>query len=199
MATLQNTTIPDAGTIGSVSDPDAISISSAGVVATSAELDVSSGTFTTSAAQKTAIAAAAFATGTKMIFNQTSAPTGWTKDTSSNDNSALRVVTGSVSTGGSVDFTTAFASQSIASHNVSVSGHTLSGSEMPSHTHSYNGRGTCPIAPHLGNAFVSGCTSGTTGSCGGGGSHSHSTGGSQSHSDIDLAVKYVDIIIATKD
>jgi hypothetical protein len=45
------------------------------------------------------------------LFAQTSAPTGWTKNASTGDNSALRVVTGSASTGGSVDFTTAFASQ----------------------------------------------------------------------------------------
>ena len=155
MATLQNTTIPDAGTIGSVSDPDAISISSGGVVATSAGLDVSSGTFTTSSAQKTAIAASAFATGTKMGFNQTAAPTGWTKVTGSGDNHALRVVTGTVGTGGSVNFTTAFASQAIAAHTlstdactlgahtISVSSHTLSGSEMPSHSHSQSHRHTC--------------------------------------------------------
>ena len=58
-------------------------------------LDVSAGTFTTSTAQKQAISSTAFASGTKMLFNQTSAPTGWTKVTSSND-VALRVVSGTV-------------------------------------------------------------------------------------------------------
>ena len=52
-----------------------------------------------------------FDTGTRMIFAQTTAPTGWTKDTSNYNNHALRVVTGSASTGGTVDFTTAFDSQ----------------------------------------------------------------------------------------
>jgi hypothetical protein len=53
--------------------------------------------------------------GTVMIFKQTAAPTGWTKDTTAalND-SALRIVTGTVSTGGTVAFSTAFASQSVA-------------------------------------------------------------------------------------
>jgi hypothetical protein len=46
-----------------------------------------------------------------MLFAQTSAPTGWTKNASTGDNSALRVTTGTASTGGSVGFTTAFASQ----------------------------------------------------------------------------------------
>jgi hypothetical protein len=54
-----------------------------------------------------------FDTGTRMIFAQTTAPTGWTKDTSNYNNHALRVVTGSASTGGTVDFSTAFASQSV--------------------------------------------------------------------------------------
>jgi hypothetical protein len=49
--------------------------------------------------------------GTVMLFAQTSAPTGFTKNTTTGDNSALRVVTGTASTGGSVAFTTAFASQ----------------------------------------------------------------------------------------
>lgn len=52
-----------------------------------------------------------FPTGTRMLFGQTTAPTGWTKDTTNFNNHALRVVTGTASTGGTVDFTTAFASQ----------------------------------------------------------------------------------------
>jgi hypothetical protein len=50
-----------------------------------------------------------FPSGTRMTFNQTSAPTGWTKSTST-DNAGFRLVSGSVSSGGSVDFTTAFSS-----------------------------------------------------------------------------------------
>ena len=51
--------------------------------------------------------------GTKMLFVQTAAPTGWTKDTTHNDK-ALRVVSGTASSGGTVDFTTAFASKTPA-------------------------------------------------------------------------------------
>jgi len=61
----------------------------------------------------TSAAAAAFDSGTVMLFAQTSAPTGWTKITASGNNHALRVVTGTASSGGSVDFTTAFASKSV--------------------------------------------------------------------------------------
>ena len=46
-----------------------------------------------------------FPSGTSMLFQQTSAPTGWTKQTTHNDK-ALRIVTGSVGTGGSVAFST---------------------------------------------------------------------------------------------
>lgn len=54
-----------------------------------------------------------FPAGTVMLFAQTNAPTGWTKDTTNFNNSGLRVVTGTASTGGTVDFTTAFASQAV--------------------------------------------------------------------------------------
>ena len=52
-----------------------------------------------------------FPAGTKMLFQQTSAPTGWTKDTTAAiNNGSLRTVTGSVSTGGATSFTTVFGS-----------------------------------------------------------------------------------------
>ena len=47
--------------------------------------------------------------GTKMLFNQTASPLGWTKDTGSTD-VALRLTSGTVGTGGSVAFETALAS-----------------------------------------------------------------------------------------
>lgn len=56
----------------------------------------------------------AFSAGTVMLFRQTAAPTGWTKDTTNYNNYALRVVTGTASSGGTVAFTTAFASQTPA-------------------------------------------------------------------------------------
>ena len=54
-----------------------------------------------------------FASGTTMLFVQTASPTGWTKSTT-HDNKALRVVSGTAGSGGSVAFTTAFASQTPA-------------------------------------------------------------------------------------
>lgn len=134
-------------------------------------------------------AGATFPSGTIMLFAQTSAPTGWTKNTTTNNNSALRVVTGSASTGGTVDFTTAFASQSVAGTN---SGFTLTNSEIPSHVHTNNFGGGVPVGS--GASVTVGGTLLNTGSTGGGGSHTHTFTGTA----INLAVKYVDVIQASK-
>lgn len=147
-------------------------------------------------------------TGTVMIFGQTSAPTGFTKLVDQ-DNAALRVVSGSVVNGGSVNFTTAFASQtpagsvSIDTSGLSAGATTLSTSQIPSHTH--------PMLQATGGeggsfTLLSGQNSSggvNTGSTGGGGSHTHTVSGSATGSftgtAINLAVKYVDVIRATKD
>jgi hypothetical protein len=75
----------------------------------------------------------ALPSGTKMLFQQTSAPTGWTKDTT-HDNKALRVVSGTAGSGGSVNFTTAFGSQN-------VGGTALTSAQIPGHTHTFSGSG----------------------------------------------------------
>jgi hypothetical protein len=154
-----------------------------------------------------------------MLFVQTSAPTGWTKSTA-HDNKALRVVSGAASSGGSVAFTTAFASQGVSG---TVGSYTLTTADIPSHTHTAtvtdtghtHGSGN-PAAGFLstngggsnfsgagGGVFINITTtaSNTTGisvsnsSTGGGGGHTHSFTGTA----INLAVQYVDVIIATKD
>jgi microcystin-dependent protein len=84
-----------------------------------------------------------FPSGTSMLFQQTTAPTGWTKQTT-HDNKALRLVSGSVSSGGSNTFSASFNSDvavSGTSNNstVTISGstgsHTLTESEIPAHNH----------------------------------------------------------------
>jgi hypothetical protein len=144
-----------------------------------------------------------FPSGTVMLFVQTAAPTGWTKSTA-NDNKALRVVSGSASTGGSVAFTTAFASQAV-SGTVGTSGATtLTIDQIPSHTHSYTTRTTAgepSTNSNISRAFTNATPqtySVDIGSTGGGNSHTHS-GGSFTGTAINLAVQYVDVIIATKD
>ena len=90
----------------------------------------------------TTAASSGVPSGTKMLFQQTAAPTGWTKDTTHN-NKALRVVSGTASTGGSVAFTTAFATSRTVSG--SVANHTLTESQIPSHDH---GNGDLTAASH---------------------------------------------------
>ena len=165
----------------------------------------------------TSAAAAAFDAGTAMMFAQTAAPTGWTKSTAHNDKS-LRVVSGTASSGGSVAFSTAFASKTptgsvtITSVSGSAGATTLTTPQIPSHQHQ--------LAPNLGHPFYYGPALNVqtqsisfspsasrnvfVGPEGGGGSHNHpfsfsSGSGTFSGDAINLAVQYVDVIIATKD
>ena len=138
------------------------------------------------------------APGTKMMFVQTAAPTGWTKDTT-HDNQALRVVSGTASTGGSVAFTTAFASKSVAG---TVGNTTLTTAQIPSHTHNtptlFRGAEGAPAgATYFTPArnSLDPTVVWTTTSAGSSDSHNHSFTGTA----IDMAVQYVDVIIATKD
>lgn len=141
----------------------------------------------------------AFPSGTVMLFAQTAAPTGWTKDTTNYNNSALRIVTGSVSTGGTVDFSTVFVSNravTISSLTGSAGATTLTTPQIPSHTH--------PAAATNHPVYSAGnptpgfaAVGGSTGAAGGGGSHTHPLTVSSGSGTVDLAVKYVDIIRAT--
>jgi hypothetical protein len=152
-----------------------------------------------------------FPTGTVMMFVQTAAPTGWTKSTA-HDNKALRVVSGTASSGGSVAFTTAFASQtpagsvSITTVSGSAGATTLSTPQIPSHQHAIsfagspgNGLTGSNVRVNPGPTFV-----GNTNPAGGDGSHTHpfsftSGSGTFTGNAINLDVKYYDFIIASKD
>ena len=76
--------------------------------------------------------------GTRMLFQQTAAPVGWTKDVA-NDNIALRVTAGTVQTGGSLDFTQAFNGSRVVAG--SVGNTSLSVSQIPAHSHGVNDPG----------------------------------------------------------
>ena len=71
-----------------------------------------------------------FPSGTRMLFQQTAAPTGWLKETTNFNDHALRVVTGTV---GSASGLTGFASR-FAAGNVSA-GTALNIGQMPAHNH----------------------------------------------------------------
>lgn len=134
--------------------------------------------------------------GTLMLFQQTAAPTGWTKQTDHNDK-ALRVVSGTADVGGSVDFSAAFTGQTPAG---SVSNTTLATSQIPAHTHNIQVATPSQYASKIeitrtDNGDIVSTLSAKALASGGGGSHTHSFTGSA----MNLAVKYVDLIIASKD
>ena len=227
-----------------------------GVTATTQAASDNSTKVATTAYVTTGIAnAQAFPSGTKMIFQQTSAPTGWTKVTSDVNNRALRVVSGTAGSGGSNAFTNTLASRGItanagnttATGNISVANgtgggsvsianattggtvtnHTLSTSEMPSHSHSYTAISqNMRYSGGSNAAFGNSSYNASTGGAGGSSSHSHGfTGSSHNHNanftgnahnhnasfsgsahnhnisvtNLDMAVQYLDVIIASKD
>lgn len=172
------------------------------------------------------VAATGFPRGTRMLFQQSSAPTGWTKDTSHNDK-ALRVVSGAVGSGGSKGFAATFGRPRVSGSVISrVSGrtanHRLTVAEMPSHRHGWSGSASfirstghsADFDPRP-NAVDYGSTNqgvtehrlhfhGDSAPAGGNQSHSHGAGSlrvdSAFHgSELDLRVAYLDVIVAVKD
>jgi hypothetical protein len=134
----------------------------------------------------------AFPSGTAMLFQQTSAPTGWTKSTTHNDK-ALRVVSGTASSGGSTAFSTAMGTPSVSgtvgisgapavgnlavSMSGNISNTTLSVNTIPSHSHSFSVRkGNATNYPTPPAAYLNGVLNGNTNTsnAGNNGAHGHS-------------------------
>lgn len=130
------------------------------------------------------VGGSSFASGTAMLFVQTAAPTGWTKSTT-HDNKALRVVSGTASSGGSVAFTTAFAS------GLNAGSTTLTVDQIPNHTHGGAAEGITIYGAGVGDPQGAAAPGGAGGGTGGGLSHNHTL--------PSFAVSYVDVIIAIKD
>lgn len=142
-----------------------------------------------------------------MTFAQTSAPVYWTKLTTYNDY-ALRVVSGTPSDGGTVNFTTAFSNQTAFSPIVGpwtapTDIHVITISEMEAHSHPQSQvLGSTAVASSIGpTTFMKTPitpTPYTTGSTGTGGGHSHT--GSVNSINItapsDFRIKYMDVILA---
>ena len=160
----------------------------------------------------------AFPAGTSMLFQQTAAPTGWTKQTTHN-NKSLRIVSGSAGTGGSNTFTAAFNTNQTVSGTTggtavtitgSTAGHSITQAELPDVTLTPTQRAKTEDKGTLNR----GSSSGGGASYefidiplgGSGTAHTHAAGslagGSHTHSFSDtfnLDVQYVDFIIANKD
>lgn len=159
--------------------------------------------------------------GTVMVFYQAAAPSGWTKLTTVND-TALRIVSGATggSTGGTVAFSTAFsaantvdgtaistAQMPVHNHGITDPGHSHTVTD-PTHNHVYNywtqaavragSNGPSPInstSPNTSNSAtgisIAGATTGiTTNNAGSGSTHNHTL--------TNLAVKYADVILCSK-
>lgn len=127
-----------------------------------------------------------FAAGTAMVFKQAAAPTGWTQSVADND-AALRVVSGAP---GASAGTLALSSANVGSHALSVA-------EMPAHGHEidyFEGGLIFASGTDLGAIVAIGANLGggpiefDSEDTGGGGTHVHS-----------LALKYSDVMVATKD
>ena len=188
--------------------------------------------------------------GSVMVFFQANAPTGWTKVTTQNDKT-LRVVSGTgggtggdwamsagetTSSHGGHAHSSAAHTHNSAAHthtsaahthgggNFAAASHTLSTSQMPSHTHGGIPGGS---GYGVGANWNSSGGGGNTGAAGGSGSHSHNmsgntssttpgatgsttpgatgsttpgdTGSAGSHTHTIAAPQYIDVIICSKD
>jgi hypothetical protein len=120
------------------------------------------------------------------------------------------VVSGTASTGGSVNFSTAFASQtpsgsvSITAVSGSAGNTTLSTPQIPSHSHSIDAAISDGPGDQISSGVAGNSQTKNTNNTGGGGSHNHpfsfsSGSGTFTGNAINLAVKFVDVIRATKD
>lgn len=144
-----------------------------------------------------AVESVAIVSGTKMLFLNSSAPTGWTQDTTINDR-VIRVVS---SAGGGVG-----GSWTLSGLSASVGNTTLSLSQTPSHTHPISrasDRGTFAQWDSGGGRVIDGGTltaynrnTANTNAVGGSGAHAHSASIS---SDGTWRPAYVNVIACTKD
>jgi hypothetical protein len=126
---------------------------------------------------------AEFDSGTTMVFQQSAAPTGWTKLVDVNDY-ALRVVSGDVGLVTGTPFSTVFAQTEVGDTALTIA-------QMPSHDHGterYNGQ-----IPQSGSGASGGLVNtGTT--------DTDATGGGEAHTHtVALALSYIDVILARKD
>ena len=143
------------------------------------------------------------AAGSRMIFEQSTAPTSWTK-LNTHNNKALRVVTGTASPGGTTAFTTVFTTRSVSgSVSGTVGNHTLTWFQMPSHSHASgsgvgNNPGVSPTVPATNTVRLVNAGAPAGGQRGGDQAHNHPFSGSFTSTAQNFAVAYVDVIICSK-
>ena len=126
-----------------------------------------------------------------MLFHQSAAPVGWTKDTAATlNNSALRVVTSTAWASGKQGGT---AFDSVFGSGKTSDNYTLLEADIPSHTHTPSSGGNFLATGSGAAVWATGAAAksvSTTASTGGGGSHDHT---------LSLDLNYINMIIASKD
>lgn len=124
-----------------------------------------------------------FPSGTVMLFQQATAPTGWTKQTVLNDY-GLRVTSGTPGVTAGTAFSTVFA-------QTATGNTTISQATSPSHTHTLPalGQNTPVGGGSTAQPLINGAGTTTTSSIGSDGAHDHA---------VNLTLAYVDVIMAAK-
>jgi hypothetical protein len=204
--------------LGATTFKDTVTAGSSGQIILRTNGAVTATTFTGDGSNLTGVEP--FTSGTKMVFYQASAPTGWTQDTATAlGNAAMRVVTGTGGgTGGSDTFQTTFgSSRSTESKSLPVSGSlsgtvgstTLSTPTIASHSHVMTVRNQANPPNNGGMSGVTGNSySGSnnppdnTANAGGGAGHTHPFSGSLSSATFAIPamdLKFANVIIAAKD
>ena len=215
-----------ANSLGTVSVKDTLNVTNtvnvAGTVTLSANGVVDATSYTGDGSGLTGVDP--FPSGTKQIFYQASAPTGWTQDTAAAlSQSVMAVTTGA---GGGTGGSTAYFSSFLATTDKSgtdsapvsgsvsgtVGGTTLSTPTIASHSHNIRTGSPDPGGPNFPPRLAAGTTGRGnqsnfgTDNTGGGGSHSHPFSGSLASATADVSVtvpaadvKYANVIVAAKD
>jgi hypothetical protein len=158
--------------------------------------------------------------GARMLFQQTTPPTGWTKETDANYNdAALKFVTGSVGIGGADVFSSVFGGTSVTAGHVltvdelAIHGHTLTGLTTDSagdHVHDHRtgvSFGADDIFDRLANELDDGFGATKQGGILSAGAHTHDISGSGDDAGADAAhahdltmnVKFAECCIGIKD
>lgn len=148
--------------------------------------------------------------GSVTLMKMNTPPTGWVKTNTGNLH-ALRVVNGSVTSGGSVNYTSVFTNltSTVSSSSVSIGGISLALNQIPTHQHAYFTAGTSTaqstVSPPSSSASLIASPTPTFISSGG-----SPTAGSATHTHpitapvtgisgwLDMQVKYVDSILVQR-
>lgn len=146
--------------------------------------------------------------GSITLMKMNTPPPGWTK-TNTNNLNALRVVTGSASSGGSVSYTSVFTtfSASVTGSSFNLNGTSTSLTQLPTHTHEYLTATTTAVMSTVGPSFATALippqapgTAPSSPTSSGTDAHGHpgtATISSISGS-LDMRVKYVDSILVQR-